>query len=166
MVVGSDVFERGIRPSNNQIFLGFSTICSSIAPGIFECKFSHKVWVLYIMFKKRFYWLNAARAFGAGVAQPGWSVRLIIERSRARIPSPARIPFIWTGTTIDWYWADTIVRHLPKLKIQPIYVGPSEGFEPSSSGLCKQIHILPVSIPATTAAYTDQAILRRSRIHY
>ena len=51
------------------------------------------------MFKKRSYWLNAARAFGAGVAQPGWSVRLIIERSRARIPSPARITFIWTGTT-------------------------------------------------------------------
>ena len=41
------------------------------------------------MLKKRFYWLNAARAFGAGVAQPGWSVRLIIERSRARIPPPA-----------------------------------------------------------------------------
>ena len=41
------------------------------------------------MFKKNLCWLNAARAFGAGVAQPGWSVRLIIERSRARIPPPA-----------------------------------------------------------------------------
>ena len=41
------------------------------------------------MFKKSFCWLNAARALGAGVAQPGWSVRLIIERSRARIPLPA-----------------------------------------------------------------------------
>jgi hypothetical protein len=41
------------------------------------------------MFQKRFCWLNAARASGAGVAQPGWSVRLIIERSRARIPPPA-----------------------------------------------------------------------------
>jgi hypothetical protein len=47
------------------------------------------------MFQKRFCWLNAARASGAGVAQPGWSVRLIIERSRARIPPPA--PFTWIG---------------------------------------------------------------------
>jgi hypothetical protein len=43
------------------------------------------------MFQKRFCWLNAARASGAGVAQPGWSVRLIIERSRARIPPPAHL---------------------------------------------------------------------------
>jgi hypothetical protein len=94
MVVGSDVFERGIRPSNNQMFLGFSTICSSMPLIYLSVNFPTRFEYFNIMFKKRFYWLNAARAFGAGVAQPGWSVRLIIERSRARIPSPARIPFI------------------------------------------------------------------------
>ena len=36
------------------------------------------------------------------------------------------------------------------------YVRPSEGFEPSSSGFFQQYSIL-----LSTAAYTDQAILRR-----
>ena len=36
-------------------------------------------------------------------------------------------------------------------------IGPSEGFEPSSSGFFHQLH----SKRMTTAAYTNQAILRR-----
>ena len=43
---------------------------------------------LYYVLKKLLL-AERCQSLGAGVAQPGWSVRLIIERSRARIPPPA-----------------------------------------------------------------------------